>query len=241
MSKVYADIQIPTNKPGLSHLNRKPYNWLFYDIINHDLESNCQKIRGVIYDLGCGEMPYKNWLLQHADRYVGVDWSATLHNLKADILADLNKPLPIKGQIADTVVSLSVMEHLKEPQNMLNEAFRILKPGGSMILQVPFMWWVHEAPYDYYRFTRHGLKYMFEKAGFTDVDVMPQTGFWVMWTLKFNYQSSRWIRGPWPIRKLMSALMLAIWEIDQRVAPWLDKHWSCEEETAGYFVVARKP
>lgn len=124
---------------------------------------------------------------------------------------------------------------------MLNEAFRILKGGGAMILQVPFMWWVHEAPYDYFRYTHYGLKYMFKKAGFVNVEVYPQTGFWVMWTLKFNYQSTRLICGPWPVCKLIAVLMCVIWEIDQRIAPWLDKHWKCEDETAGYFVIARKP
>lgn len=109
-----------------------------------------------------------------------------------------------------------------------------------MILKVPFMWWVHEAPYDFYRYTRHGLEYMFKKAGFTDIEIYPQTGFWVMWTLKFNYQTTRLIRGPWPIRKAMALLMRGIWALDQRIAPWLDKHWKCEAETAGYFVVARK-
>jgi ubiquinone/menaquinone biosynthesis C-methylase UbiE len=132
------------------------------------------------------------------------------------------------------------MEHLREPQTMLNEAYRILKPGGTMVMQVPFMWWVHEAPFDFFRFTRYGLQYMFEKAGFGDVQVIPQTGFWVMWTLKFNYQSARLIRGPWPVRKLMVMLIRIVWAIDQRVAPWLDKHWTCEEETAGYFITARK-
>lgn len=223
------------------HTNRKAYNWLIYDTGDRFLQMFSSHFKGDLYDLGCGEMPYRNWFLQNADRYVGVDWSDTLHELKADIVADLNAPLPIKDMAADTVVSLSVMEHLREPQNMLKEAIRILKPGGSMILQVPFMWWVHEAPHDYYRYTCYGLKYMFEKAGFTDVEVMPQTGFWVMWTLKFNYQSTRFIRGPWPVRKLMAVLLRAIWELDQRIAPWLDKHWQCEGETAGYFVVAKKP
>ena len=90
---------------------------------------------------------------------------------------------------------------------MLNEAYRILKPGRTIILQVPFMWSVHEAPHDYFRYTCYGLQHVFRKAGFMDVRVEATTGFWVMWTLKFNYQSARLIRGPWPIRKLMSALM----------------------------------
>lgn len=227
-------------KISQNHSNRKPHNWLIYDVGDTWLTRFTDRYKGHLYDLGCGEMPYKNWLLTYADQYTGVDWGSTLHELKADILADLNDPLPIEGEVADTVISLSVMEHLREPQLFLNEAHRILKPGGAMVLQVPFMWWVHEAPYDFYRYTRYGLQYMFKKAGFTEVTIYPQTGFWVMWTLKFNYQTTRLVRGPWPVRKVMALLMRGIWAIDQRVALWLDKYWKGEGETAGYFVVARK-
>lgn len=223
-----------------NHSNRQPYNWLAYNIGDEFLNRLNGYFRGHLYDLGCGEMPYKDWLLNYADQYTGVDWGSSLHEIKADILADLNETLPIESEVADTVMSISVMEHLREPQAFLNEAYRILKQGGAIVLQVPFMWWVHEAPYDYYRYTRYGLQYMFEKAGFTDVIVYPQTGFWVMWALKFNYQSLRLIRGPWLVREAMALLMRMIWAIDQRVAPWLDKHWKCEAETAGYFVVAHK-
>jgi len=227
-------------KISQTHTNRRAHNWLIYDVGDFWLQKHAELIRGHLYDLGCGEMPYKEWLLNYSEQYIGVDWGNTSHEVKADILADLNEPLPIEDEVADTIVSLSVMEHLREPQVFLNEAHRLLKPGGAMILQVPFMWQVHEAPYDYYRYTHYGLIYMLEKAGFIDVTVQPQTGFWVMWTLKFNYQSARLIRGPWPVRKALSLLMRMIWAIDQRIAPWLDKHWTCEAETAGYFVVAGK-
>jgi SAM-dependent methyltransferase len=222
------------------HTNRNAYNWLIYDTSDQFLEKFIPLFRGVLYDLGSGESPYKDFFLKHVEKYIAVDWSESLHATKVDIAADLNGPLPLQDQVADTVISLSVMEHLREPQTFLNEAHRILKPEGVMILQVPFMWGVHEAPYDYFRYTRYGLKYLFEKAGFSAIEVHPQTGFWAMWTLKFNYQSARLICGPWPIRKLAALLLHLIWTIDQRVAPWLDKHWKCEEETAGYFVVAKK-
>ncbi len=99
---------------------------------------------------------------------------------------------------------------------------------------------VHEAPYDYYRYTRSGLEYMFAKAGFRDVVVTPQTGFWLMWTLKFNYQTVRLVRGLWLLRTAMAAALRMIWAVDQRIALWLDGRWAGEGETAGYFVVARK-
>jgi len=212
-----------------------------YDLMDQLLYSQTEFLRGAVYDFGCGESPYREWLLQHVDSYTGVDWTDSQHRITADIVADLNAPLPIADAAADVVVSLSVMEHLREPQVMLSEAHRILKPGGSILLQVPFMWWVHEAPHDYYRYTRYGLQYLFDKAGFVDIRIFPQTGFWAMWTLKFNYQSMRLIRGPWVARKLMRAILGTVWAINQRLAPALDRHWKAEEETAGYLVVARRP
>lgn len=227
-------------KISQAHSNRKAHNWLSYDIGDKWIARFSHLYRGDLYDLGCGEMPFKSWLLGYANNYIGVDWSSSPHELKADIFADLNKPLQIESAVADTVMSLSVMEHLREPQVFLNEAFRILKPGGAMILQVPFMWGIHEEPYDYYRYTQYGLEHLFRKAGFTEVTIYPQTGFWVMWTLKFNYQSTRIIRGSWLVRKVIGLLMRGIWMVDQLVARWLDKYWKSEGETAGYFVVAKK-
>lgn len=226
--------------PSQSHSNRQPHNWLVYDIGDSFLQRFTPLYQGQLYDLGCGEMPYKAWLLNYAESYTGVDWGSSLHEFKADVLADLNEPLPIDNEVADTVISLSVMEHLREPQQFLNEAHRILKPAGNIILQVPFMWWVHEAPYDYFRYTRYGLQYMFEKAGFQNIKVYEQTGFWMMWTLKFNYQTNRLVRGPQIVRAIAGLGLRLVWAINQPVAKWLDKYWKCEGETAGYFAVAQK-
>lgn len=222
------------------HPNRLAHNWLIYDINDRYLASCASVLKGTLYDLGCGEMPYRDWLLTHARSYVGVDWTNSLHDICADIIADLNEPLPIENDVADTVISLSVMEHLREPQLFLSEAFRILKKSGTMVLQVPFMWSVHEAPHDYFRYTKYGLRCMLEKAGFSDIQIHAQTGFWVMWTLKLNYQLKRLEKGAWPIRQLIGLFLRIVWSVDQRVAPILDSFWRSEEETAGYFVIAKK-
>jgi hypothetical protein len=111
-----------------------------------------------------------------------------------------------------------------------------------MVLQVPWQWWIHEAPYDFFRYTPYGLKYMFDKAGFSDVVVEPQCGFFTMWLLKFNYFSLRLIRGPRPLRWALRTVFSVIWYLDQKAAPYLDKldkNWAAE--TSGYFVTARKP
>ena len=224
------------------HPNRRAINWFLYNISDRFLRKYSHLYKGVMYDLGCGERPYEDFFLKYVDKNAGVDWSGTMHNLKADVVADLNKPLPIENEVADTIISLSVMEHLCEPQTMLNEARRILKPGGAMILQVPWQWHVHEAPYDFYRYTPYGLRYMFAKAGFVDIVVEPAAGFFTTWILKFNYFTSRFVRGPQILRVLIKTALLPIWYLGQLLAPYYDKLDRHRElEAPGYYVVSKKP
>ncbi len=224
------------------HNNRQAHNWLVYDISDRFLEGSIPLFKGVLYDLGCGDSSYKDFFLGHAEEYVGVDWAGSIHETKADISADLNRPLPIESDIADTVVSFSVMEHLCEPQVMLNEAFRILKPSGKIVLQVPWQWWIHEAPYDFFRYTPFGLKYMFEKAGFEAIEVEAQSGFFTMLTLKLNYFTARFVCGPRLLQLTIRVGLTPFWYVGQKLAPILDKldkNWAAE--TNGYYVTAKKP
>lgn len=230
------------NKDGKTHGNRQQHNWLIYEIGNHFLEKYVNHYVGILYDLGCGEVPYRHFFLQYAEHYVGVDWSDSSHKTIADIMADLNKPLPIDSNIADTVVSLSVLEHLCEPQVMLNEAYRILKPGGAIVLQVPWQWWIHEAPYDFFRYTPYALDYMFKKAGFTEIVIEAQSGYFTTAVLKWNYFTRRFIRGPKPLRWSIKCCLLPLWYLGQKAAPMLDKldtNWAAE--ASGFYVTAKKP
>ena len=195
---------------------------------------------GVLYDFGAGIQPYKDDILKTASNYISVDWPNTFHGLRADIVADLNHSLPIDSSVADTIVCFQVMEHLCEPQTMLNEAIRILKPGGKIILSVPFQWWIHEEPYDYFRFTRYGLQYMLTKAGFIEIEVEEVAGFWSMWFLKLNYQTNRLVRGPWILQLIVRSCLLPFWFINQLASPIVDRFWHCFQETQGYFVKAKK-
>lgn len=224
------------------HPNRKAYNWLVYRHIDKSLSEHSGLIRGSAFDLGCGELPYRQWLMKYCDTYIGIDWSSTFHILKANVVADLNEPLPIKDGIADTVFSMDVIEHLRNPAHCLRESHRILKQGGSLLLRVPWQWWVHEAPFDYFRYTPYGLRHLLEQSGFIEIKIEPQGGFFTMMALKLNYFSLRLIRGPKIARWILSCILGIGWYLGQKIAPHLDRldrDWSLE--TIGYFVTARKP
>jgi SAM-dependent methyltransferase len=216
-------------------------NWLLYDVGERFLRKYAPHFKGALYDLGCGEQSHRPFFLRYANQYIGVEWSGGDDSLRPDIVADLNRPLAIADGVADTVVSLSVLEHLYEPQCMLNEAFRILKPGGAMVLQVPWQWWIHEAPHDYFRFTPYGLRYMLNKAGFQVVHIEAQCGFFTTWIVKFNYFSNRAITGPRYFRRFLKTFLVPFWYLGQVFAPFLDKldkDWDLEAQ--GYFVLAIK-
>jgi SAM-dependent methyltransferase len=187
-------------------------------------------------DLGCGTAWYKKSILNSADKYIGVDWKNSLHDQSnVNVFADLADHLPFRDERIDIAVSYQVLEHLPEPGKFLEEVFRILKPAGIILLTVPFMWHVHEAPHDFSRLTRYGLQYLFGKTGFVDIKIRENTGFWQMWVLKFNYHTMRFAPGP------LKLMWIPLWWLGQALSPVLDRFDPHPEETASYTVIARKP
>lgn len=221
-------------------LSYADHNWLAKIKYNDFIKHRTPLLKGLIIDLGCGERPFEQDILKYADTYIGVDWSNTIHGLQAEIIADLNQPLPLPDESYDHVVSFEVLEHLSEPQVMLSEAYRILRPTGGLTLSMPFQWWIHEEPWDYQRFTRYGLEYQLKKAGFSNIVIQPTTGFWTMWILKLNYQLTKLVLGPKILRTLIRVFLIPLWWVLQMLAIFLDKFWKEDRETAGYFVTAQK-
>lgn len=227
--------------PSGNHKNKQYHNWLIYKLLDRDFLKYSVYFRGVMYDLGSGDAPYKDFFNEYVDQYITVDWSDSQHNVNPSIIANLNELLPIDSETADTVVSISVLEHLSEPGIMLGEAFRILKPGGMIFIQIPWQWWIHEAPYDYFRYTPYGIKYLLEKAGFENVKVEAQSGFFTMWLIKVNYFTKRFVRGPKTLRNLLTFILVPFWFINQCIAPLLDHiDFNPEYESTGFIVLAEK-
>lgn len=211
-------------------------NWLAMTINNRVFKEHARCVRGRVLDLGCGDSPYRPEMLEHADEYIGVDWEPSYHeNAHVDVWADLTEGLPFGDGYADTIVSFNVLEHLPEPALFLRECHRVLKEDGTLFLTTPFMWGIHEAPHDYYRYTRYGLRYLLEEAGFRVVEIKENTGFWQAWLLRFNYHSARFARG------LLKYPFVALWFVLQIIAPVLDMVDRDPGETGGYAAIGVKP
>ena len=192
--------------------------------------------QGRVIDLGCGAAPYRELILEQATDYVGVDWAHSRHDQsRVDVHADLTRPLPLDDESAGTVVSFQVMEHLPDPEAFLRECHRLLVIEGRLHLTVPFMWRVHEAPHDYFRYTSHGLEHLLRKAGFADISVRAYGGFWTTLALKFNYHTLRLAPGR------LALAWTPLWLLGQWLAPTLDRLDPAPEEATGYVVSARKP
>lgn len=116
-----------------------------------------------LVDLGCGSMPYKEIFQPLVDQYIGVDLP---ENLTADLHFDQNGRAPLQDASVDIILSSQVLEHVPSPQAYLGEAYRLLKPGGLLLLSTHGYWKYHPDPTDFWRWTREGLRKEIERAGF---------------------------------------------------------------------------
>jgi len=151
-------------------------NW-FWGIILNDfylprrslytfIKGESNNIQGRILDIGCGEKPYAH--LFSCTEYIGIDIETTAEyheNHKTDLFYN-GVELPFENNNFDAIVCFEVLEHVFEPEIMVREMLRVLKPGGSILLTTPFIWNEHEIPYDYGRYSYFGLKDLFTKNGF---------------------------------------------------------------------------
>jgi len=123
--------------------------------------------RGRLVDLGCGTVPLFASYRNYVDSSTCADWGNPSHQSNyLDLQCDLSSPLPFRDRKFDTVILSDVLEHIFRPENLWNEMARILSSNGKVLMTVPFYYWLHEEPYDYYRYTEFALIRFAEMAGF---------------------------------------------------------------------------
>lgn len=119
----------------------------------------------LVLDAGAGEQPYRH-LLAHT-QYESADFEQVdKPYVVSTYVCDL-KQIPVENERFDFILFNQVMEHLPEPQLVLEELYRVLKPGGELLYTGPLFYEEHEIPYDYFRYTQFSLKKLFSESGFT--------------------------------------------------------------------------
>lgn len=140
---------------------------------------------GVLLDVGCGNQDFADIL---GKKYIGLDYPATRsihHSVPPAIYGD-GYNIPIKSASVQSVALLQVLEHLSEPSRVISEIYRVLEPGGYLLLTAPMISQIHGEPYDFYRYTKYGITYLLQKSGFEIVEVLENGSFYALMGLMSN-------------------------------------------------------
>jgi SAM-dependent methyltransferase len=193
---------------------------------------------GSLLDLGCGNCPLYGFYQQFVDSVICIDWENSLHpNPYNDLCCDISQPLSLADASFDTILLADVLEHLFNPVDMLKESYRLLKHDGIILINVPFLYWIHESPNDFYRYTEFALRKLAEKTGFK-VEVIDVVGG----SLETWFDLTSKLGSYLPIlRSFLSRLLFEL-------SCWLRKSNSLNRKLkvidtifpTGYFMVLRK-
>ena len=131
-------------------------------------------VTGRLLDLGCGKAPFYAAYKGLVTEVTCADWENSLHkNEHLDCEVDLSRPRRSRGGVFDLIILSDVLEHIANPDHLWLEISRILAQNGKILMNAPFYYWLHEQPYDYYRYTRFALQRFVETAGMRLIELRP--------------------------------------------------------------------
>lgn len=210
------------------------------------LRPRLAQMSGAVLDVGCGEMPFRDYLPKET-RYVGLDVAeAVSFGMRdhPDIVMFDGVKIPFPDNSWDGILCTEVLEHTLQPDALMAEMLRVLRPGGTLLVTVPFAARVHHAPHDYQRFTRYRLARMM--AGFQSVQVLERGNDFAVIANKLIVLIARLLTGRnkvnliWTLPVILAFLgpMAVLALIVAHVSMWLGL--GSRDDPLGYGCVARK-
>jgi SAM-dependent methyltransferase len=186
-----------------------------------------------VLDAGAGESRFRARFGRQ--RYIAADLAvgdAAWDYGALDCVADLER-LPFADGSFDACLNVVTLEHVRDPKAVVGELARALAPGGRLLLIAPLEWEEHQTPHDYFRFTRHGLRYLLEAAGFSEIEITPAGGF-------FRLLARRLCNAPQFFPKPVALLAMLLLAVPALILPSLDGLDREQKFTLGFLCTARK-
>ena len=201
--------------------------FLVYRSLLSDLKKASAYAHGPLLDLGCGTKPYEIMFAPHVCEHVGCDVVQSSEH-RVDVICQANE-LAFEDATFDTILSTQVIEHVADHGGLISEAYRLLRKNGVFIVSGPMYWPLHEEPYDFFRFTEHGFRFLLESAGFSVVEILQNGGQWALCgqVLIHSIEGTRLAR-----RFVIRAI--------NKLFAYLDDRRPIKHNTMNYVIVARK-
>jgi SAM-dependent methyltransferase len=159
--------------------------------IERALRSKLHQFHGRVLDIGAGYSPYRELLLRPPSRaksYVGLDLPSNEYQ-PPDLLWD-GREIPLETGSVGCALATELFEHCPDPALVMGETLRVLEPGGFLFFTVPFLWPIHSAPNDEYRYTPFSLHRHLTQVGFQDVETEALGG----WDASLGQMLGLWVR-----------------------------------------------
>lgn len=134
-------------------------------------------------DVGCGRQPFRKTLESMGYRYVGMDVQQN-QDQSVDLIGPIDAPMRDAMKNAGTfqfILCTEVLEHVADWNQAFENLTSLLAPGGKMLMTCPFVYPLHEEPYDYWRPTRHALAYFAQRNGLRIVEQQAAGSGWDVW------------------------------------------------------------
>jgi SAM-dependent methyltransferase len=193
--------------------------------------------RGALLDLGCGRAPLRPLYRDHVTRVTLLDRTQASPQVPLHVRADASHSLPLAAGSFDTIVLSDVLEHIAAPEALWREMHRVLRPDGCVLLNVPFLYWLHETPHDYYRYTEHALRLFATRSGFAVETLQPLGGSLEVFTDMACKHLVRLRPVGVPVVAGLQAMVLALLATSPGRA---FSRESAKRFPLGYFMVARR-